>query len=138
MMGFRTKKTILRDTRNIRFFSQRLCAPLVLLLIAAGCAKKESTPEVQVEVQAAHPTVGPIAAHVTADAVLAPLAQAAIAPKISAPVKKFYVQRGSKVKAGQLLATLENRDLTASVLDNEGSYTSAKAAFETPTRAQVP
>jgi HlyD family secretion protein len=138
MMGFRTKKTTLRATRSICFFSQRLCAPLVLLLITAGCAKKESTPEVQVEVQAAHPTVGPIAAHVTADAVLAPLAQAAIAPKISAPVKKFYVQRGSKVKAGQLLATLENRDLTAAVLDNEGSYTSAKAAYETSTRAQVP
>jgi multidrug efflux pump subunit AcrA (membrane-fusion protein) len=75
---------------------------------------------------------------VTADAVLAPLAQAAIAPKISAPVKKFYVQRGSKVKAGQLLATLENRDLTAAVLDNEGSYTSAKASYEASTRAQVP
>jgi multidrug efflux pump subunit AcrA (membrane-fusion protein) len=75
---------------------------------------------------------------VTADAVLAPLAQAAIAPKISAPVKKFYVQRGSRVKAGQLLATLENRDLTAAALDNEGSYTSAKASYEASTRAQVP
>ena len=137
-MGFRKKKTTLMATHSIRFFSQRLCAPLALLLIAAGCAKKENAPEVQVEVQAAHPTVGSIAAHVTADAVLAPLAQAAIAPKISAPVKKFYVQRGSKVKAGQLLATLENRDLTAAVLDNEGSYTSAKAAYEASTRAQVP
>ena len=39
------------------------------------------------------------------------LAQAAISPKITAPVKKFFVQRGSKVKAGQLLAILENSDL---------------------------
>src|ERR1700742_1751067 len=104
----------------------------------AGCSKPESTPEVEVAVSAEHPMIGVISEHIVADAVLSPLAQAAIAPKISAPVKKFYVQRGSKVKAGQLLATLENRDLTAAVLDNEGSYTSAKAAYETSTRAQVP
>ena len=111
---------------------------IAFFLIGIGCSKKESTPEVQVEVQAAHPIQGPIAAHIAADAVLAPLAQAAIAPKISAPVTKFYVQRGSHVKAGELLATLENRDLTAAVLDNEGSYTAAKAVYDTSTRAQVP
>jgi HlyD family secretion protein len=115
-----------------------LGSSFVLFVAAAGCAKKESAPEVQVEVQAAHPTQGPIAAHITADAVLAPLAQAAIAPKISAPVREFYVQRGSRVKAGELLATLENRDLTAAVLDNEGSYTAAKAVYDASTRAQVP
>ena len=113
-------------------------ASIVLFVTASGCSKKEVAPEVQVEVQAAHPTQGPITAHITADAVLAPLAQAAIAPKISAPVRKFYVQRGSHVKAGELLATLENRDLTAAVLDNQGSYTAAKAAYEASTRAQVP
>lgn len=109
-----------------------------LVFLTAGCSKKEAAPEVQVEVRAAHPTQGPIAAHITADAMLAPLAQAAIEPKISAPVKKFYVQRGSRVKSGELLATLENRDLTAAALDNEGSYTAAQAAYDTSTRAQAP
>ena len=69
---------------------------------------------------------------------LAPLAQAAISPRISAPVKKFFVQRGSRVKAGQLLATLENSDLQAAALDSKGSYTAAQGSFETATRAQVP
>ena len=92
--------------------------PLVFL---PGC-KKAAAPETQVTVQAEHPEQGPIAEHITADAVLAPLAQAAIAPKISAPVRKFYVQRGSRVKAGQLLATLENSDLAAAAMDNKGSY----------------
>lgn len=122
-------------TRRHRFMAG---ASIALLLTVAGCSKKESTPEVQVEVQAAHPTQGPIAAHIAADAVLAPLAQAAIAPKISAPVRKFYVQRGAHVKTGELLATLENSDLTAAVLDNEGSYTAAKATYDASTRAQVP
>jgi multidrug efflux pump subunit AcrA (membrane-fusion protein) len=108
--------------------------PLALL---PGC-KKEAAPETEVTVQAEHPEQGPIAEHITADAVLAPLAQAAIAPKISAPVRKFYVERGTRVKAGQLLATLENNDLAAAAMDNKGSYVAAQAAFDTATKAQVP
>ena len=108
--------------------------PLVLLL---GC-KKEAAPETQVTVQAEHPEQGMIAEHFIADAVLAPLAQAAIVPKITAPVRKFYVERGTKVKEGQLLATLENTDLAAAAQDNQGSYMAAQAAYATATKAQVP
>ena len=104
----------------------------------AGCSKGEATPTPVVTVQAEHPEMGAIAEHIPADAVLAPLAQAAIAPKISAPVHRFYVQRGSHVKAGQLLATLENRDLTAAAMDNRGSYTAAQATYAATTEAQVP
>jgi len=111
-----------------------MALPLALL---QGC-KKEAAPETRVTVQAEHPEQGPISEHITADAVLAPLAQAAIAPKISAPVRKFYVQRGTKVKEGELLATLENNDLAAAALDNKGSYMAAEAAYATATKAQVP
>ena len=113
-----------------------LWAALPMVLIS-GC-KKEAAPEVQVTVQAEHLEQGAIAEHIVADAVLAPLAQAAIAPKISAPVRKFYVQRGARVKEGQLLATLENSDLAAAALDNKGSYMAAEAAYATATKAQVP
>src|SRR5208337_4320461 len=102
-----------------------------------GC-KQEAAPETEVTVQAEHPEQGPIAEHISADAVLAPLAQAAIEPKISAPVRKFYVERGTRVKAGQLLATLENNDLAAAAMDNKGSYVAAQAAYDTATKAQVP
>ncbi len=111
-----------------------LLCPVVLF---PGC-KKEAAPAPEVTVQAEHPEQGAMAEHFVADAILAPLAQAAIAPKISAPVRKFYVQRGSKVKAGQLLVTLENSDLTAAAMDNKGSYMAAEAAFATATKAQVP
>lgn len=111
-----------------------LALPMVLL---PGC-KKEAALETQVTVQAEHPEQGAIAEHIVADAVLAPLAQAAIAPKISAPVRKFYVQRGAHVKEGQLLATLENSDLAAAAMDNKGSYMAAEAAYATATKAQAP
>ncbi len=92
----------------------------------------------QVYVQAVHPQRSSITEQITADATLAPLAQAAISPKITAPVKKFFVQRGSKVKAGELLAILENSDLEAAALDNKGAYTAAQATYDTATRAVAP
>jgi HlyD family secretion protein len=126
------QETALTNARGI--FLWVLLLPLALL---PGC-KKDAPPEAQVTVQAEHPVQGAIAEQIDADAVLAPVAQAAIAPKISAPVRKFYVERGSKVKEGQLLATLENSDLAAAALDSHGSYMAAEAAYATATKAQVP
>ena len=124
----------LKSTFKTRLIVGAVALPLALL---PGC-KKEAAPEPLVTVQAEHPEVGPISEHIVADAVLAPLAQAAIEPKISAPVREFYVQRGARVKAGQLLVVLENKDLAAAALDNKGSYVAAQAAFDTATKAQVP
>lgn len=115
-----------------------LAAPLCAAALLSGCNQKETEASVEVSVVAAHPEIGPVSEHIQADATLAPLAQAAISPKISAPVKKFYVQRGAKVKAGELLAVLENRDLEAAALDNQGAYNAAQATYQTATQAQVP
>ena len=111
---------------------------VALTLCLPGCHKSEAPPVPEVTVQAVQPQSGKISEQIDADATLAPLAQAAISPKVTAPVKKFYVQRGARVKAGQLLATLENSDLSAAALDNEGAYTAAKAEYETATQATVP
>lgn len=129
----------------MNFPISRLVASPALMLAAlsvigvAGCKKSvDDTPDPVVTVQAEHPEVGDLSEYVMADAVLSPLAQAAISPKITAPVREFYVQRGSKVKEGQLLATLENRDLSAQALDNKGQLTAAQATFDMQTKAQVP
>lgn len=121
---------------------QRMTAvgAVVILALSLQACQKNSDEAVQtlVTVQAQHPEVGEISEHIMADATLAPLAQAAISPKITAPVKAFYVQRGSKVKKGQLLAVLDNRDLTAQALDNKGQYTAAQAAYNMQTQALLP
>jgi HlyD family secretion protein len=110
-----------------------------LLLPTAGCSSKpDETPKPVVEVQATQAVKKDLEEHIESDAVLAPLAQAAIVPKVSAPVAKLYVQRGSRVRAGMLLATLENRDLAAAVTDNRGAYEQAQATYVTTTRGQVP
>ena len=85
------------------------CLPLYF---TAGCSREESTPEPVVTVKAAQVKRAPISRVITAEAVLYPLQQSVIVPKISAPVKKFYVNRGAKVRQGQLLAVLD-QPLTA-------------------------
>src|SRR5206468_6873229 len=79
-----------------------------------------------------------ISLKVTSDALLYPLQQASIIPKTSAPVKKFYVDRGARVRAGQLLAELENRDLTAAVAETQAAYEQAEANYQTVLRATGP
>jgi HlyD family secretion protein len=115
-----------------------LLASSIFAASAFAACHKEETPAPEVTVQAGHPEQGAISEHIDADAILAPLAQAAIQPKISAPVRKFYVQRGAKVKEGQLLAVLENADLVGGAQDNKGAYEAAQAAYATATKAQVP
>lgn len=113
------------------------CAAVISMLVVSGCKTAPPTRTV-VSVQAEHPEPGPIAEHIEADAVLFPVAQVAIVPKITAPVKKFYVQRGSKVHTGELLAVLDNSDLKAAALDNKGAYEAAQGAYASATGAQIP
>jgi len=129
------------SARPFRSHTSLIALPIVALLLVptVGCSSKpEETPKAVVEVQAAKAERKDLEEHVEGDAVLAPLAQAAIVPKVTAPVAKFYVQRGAHVRAGMLLATLENRDLAAAVIDNHGAYDQAAATYVTATHAQVP
>src|ERR1700752_3883480 len=104
---------------------------VVLGLVASGCSKGgevEAAPTVTVQVGAAENQT--IERKVTVEGTLYPLEQSAIVPKISAPVKKFYVVKGSKVHAGQLLAELENANLPAKKKENEGNFAKTKAGYE--------
>ncbi len=114
-----------------------LAAIVGVLVSALGCSgEKETEPTVGVQVVAAKKAT--IEQTVTSEAILFPLAQSAIVPKIGAPVQAFYVNRGSKVHAAQLLAKLESRDLAAAAQDNQGSYDQAQAAYAIATASTLP
>jgi HlyD family secretion protein len=109
------------------------------LLLLSNCkAKPEPEPEPVVTVDVAPVLSSAIQLKVKADATLYPLQQAAIVPKITAPIKKFYVEKGSTVRAGQLLAELENQDLAGTVAEAKAAYDQAEAAYQTTARATVP
>src|SRR3954466_11742820 len=86
---------------------------LAVLLALSGCGKGEKEEAAEVSVQAVPAGKADISREVSTEATLFPIAQSVITPRVNAPVKKFYVMRGQKVRQGQLLATLENRDLSA-------------------------
>lgn len=120
------------------YFSHRVLISALALSFIAGCRRNEPSPSPQVEVQAVIVHREPITEHIAADAILNPLSQAVISSQISAPIARFYVQRGSRVSKGELLATLDNRNLKAALLDNQGSYDAAQAQYQTATKATVP
>jgi RND family efflux transporter MFP subunit len=104
----------------------------------AGCSKAEKEVQPLVTVQIAKVESKALTESVVADAVLFPAQQAAITPKIAAPLSKIFVQRGDKVKEGQLLAVLENADIAASVTENRGGFEQAQASYNTSTKAGIP
>src|SRR5882762_733437 len=121
----------LQASRAIWRLAGLLGVALVADLLLSGCkpaAPAEDAPTVTVQVGAAENQ--PIQLKVIADAVLYPRDQAAIVPKIIAPVKKFYVQRGSPVKKDQLLAELENQDLAGAYQKSLGGHQQAQATYD--------
>jgi HlyD family secretion protein len=118
------------------------CELLILLAIAIGLSSvacsREKEEEAAVPVKAVSVQKTAIQRVIAADAVLFPLQQAALVPKITAPVKTFYVNRGAKVHKGQLLAVLENRDLAAAQEENKGAFEEAEAAYVTGISASLP
>lgn len=111
-------------------------ATFALLMTSACSSDKPQEPIVSVQVVPVKKAT--IEQTVKSEAILFPLAQSAIVPKISAPVKAFYVKRGDKVQAGQLLAKLESKDLAAAAQDSKGAYDQAQAAYAIATASTVP
>jgi multidrug efflux pump subunit AcrA (membrane-fusion protein) len=117
------------------------CATVIagVLLVTAGCAKKEEKEAEPVAVvQTAEVRTDSLRRMIEADGILYPRNQASVVPKISAPVRTFYVNRGDHVREGQLLALLENRDLAAAAQESKGQFDQAEANYRSTTSAAVP
>jgi multidrug efflux pump subunit AcrA (membrane-fusion protein) len=131
-------KKVSRYKRETIKWEIPLAALAAGLLIAAGCSQqaKEKEPVVSVQTMAAQRAA--ISQSVSTEAVVFPLEQATVAPKITSTVKKFFVQRGSRVKKGQLLAELENADLSATAEASKGDYDLAEANYAMTVGAGLP
>jgi HlyD family secretion protein len=114
------------------------CAVAAMLCVASGCSNAEKEKEPVVSVQTTPVQRGPISQVISAEAVVFPLEQATIAPKITSTVKQFLVQRGARVKKGQLLVILENADLAAAAEASRGDFEQADAAYATTVGASLP
>ena len=115
-----------------------LAAVAAVLCLVSGCGNAEKEKEPVVSVQTTPVTRAPISQVVTVEAVVYPLEQATVAPKISSTIKKFHVQRGARVKKGDLLAELENSDLSAAAESSKGEFAQADANYITTVGASLP
>jgi HlyD family secretion protein len=107
-------------------------------LSVVACKKAEPEAAAVAPVRVAPAIRGSIRVIVTGDAVLYPREQANIIPKITAPVRRYMVNRGDHVKQGQLLAELENRDLVAAALESRGQFGQAESNYRSTTGSVVP
>ena len=119
---------------------RRAWLPLTIapLLFAVGCSKPEAEKEPVVTVETTPAQRTTISQTISTEAVIYPLEQATISPKITAPITEFKVQRGTPVKKGQLLAVLENKDLTGQAKASRGGFEQADAGFKTSVDATIP
>jgi HlyD family secretion protein len=114
------------------------CLVAVLAMSIVGCNKTatEKIPVASVEVTPARRAS--ISETISAEALVFPLQQAVVTPKITSTIKKFLVQRGARVRKGQLLAVLENADLSAASEASKGEYEQAQAGYVATTGATMP
>ena len=113
-------------------------AVTIAAVFTSSCSKEQPEPQPVVTVQVATVKKQSLQQIVSAEAVLFPKNEAAITPKVVAPVSKFYVNRGARVHKGELLAVLENQDISAAVTENKGALEQAQAQYETTTKASLP
>ena len=117
----------------------RIYLAVLAAVFLAACSKPaEEKEQAPAPVQVTAVTQATIRRIVHGDGALYPLDQANIMPKIAAPVRKFYVNRGDHVKRGQLLAVLENRDLIYAAAESKGAVQQAESNFRTTEISTVP
>ena len=130
-----TKAAFVHGQRRARIFLG-LTSLLALGFAACRSAEKEKEPVVSVEVTPAEKTS--LSQIVVAEAVVFPLKQATVSPKITSAIADFKVQRGSRVTKGQLLAVLENKDLAAQAEASKGDFEQADANYVIAVNSGLP
>jgi HlyD family secretion protein len=128
-------------TTRIRIGSRPMTAVALLagaLYFFGGCSKavKDKDPVASVEVTPA--AKSSIAQVILAQAVVFPVQQATVAPKITSTITDFKVRRGSPVRKDQLLAVLENKDLAAQAEASKGDFDQADATYTIAVNAGLP
>jgi HlyD family secretion protein len=112
---------------------------LTACLLMAGCgAKEEVAPAVVVNVKTARAELGDVRLSVSAPATIFPRQQANIAARLTSPIRRILAHKGDRVKAGQVLAELENSDLVAQRDEAAAAAVDAEASLQKVTSGTLP
>src|SRR5262245_29580914 len=134
------------QARNTLKWFSILMTLLVLAAIAvylitrkkAASESEEGAANVTVTVKVAKAERGPISATVTALGTIFPKEQATVSSKIASQIKSMGIIKNKQVKAGEVLAVLETRDLQAQRAEAEGALQEARHSLEALSRGSIP
>ena len=117
-----------------------VCSCAMLLLWSCGPAKKEEEEAVKatVEVKTAAAETATIPHEVSAPATLFPKEQANVTARLTSPIRELRVKKGDTVRAGQVLAVLENRDVAAQQQEARAAVADAQASLSKTTSGTLP
>ena len=113
---------------------------LLLFIVWRSCHKSaaEGETNVEVSVQVAKAERGTIAREVTAVATLAAQREATISPKIAGQITEMALLTNRRVRAGDVLAVLESRDLAAQRAEAAAAVTEAETTLHSTTNGAIP
>ncbi len=136
----RTWPERLRNRRNLAV-AAAVVMLLVVLFFVRRCSQPaadegEATPVVSVQVARAER--GTIADELSAVGTLVPVREATISPKVAAPIARMSLLKNKFVHEGDVLATLESRDLQAQRAEAASALQEASLAVSSTTRSTIP
>jgi len=104
---------------------------------AAGESEEEAA-NVTVTVKVAKAERGPISSTITALGTIFPREQATVSPKIASQIKSMGIIKNKQVKAGEVLAVLETRDLQAQRAEADSALQEARHSLEGLSLGMIP
>ena len=128
--------------RRVRIASAAIVALLLIFIVWKSCHKTttaaDSASDVVVSVQVAKAERATIAQEITAVATLAARREATVSPKIAATIAQMPLLTNRPVHAGDVLAVLESRDLSAQRAEAAAAVTEADATSHSTANGNVP
>ena len=118
----------------------KFCLVVLSAVLLVSCApKKEEAPEKPVvAVKIATAELADLPQVVFAPGTVFPREQANLAARVAAPIRELRAKKGDNVRAGQVLAVLENRDIAAQQREAQAGVQDAEANLQKTVGATLP
>jgi HlyD family secretion protein len=130
-------KTVRRNWQKAQVKRQKWLLPLCAVMM--GCShSEEAPPKPVVAVKVAPVQTQDVQLSITEPATIFPREQASIAARITAPIRSLKVHKGDSVKAGEVLATLESRDVVAARGEAAAALADAEANLQKMSAGTLP
>jgi multidrug efflux pump subunit AcrA (membrane-fusion protein) len=127
-------------TRRFIITAATIAGLLLIFLVWRTCHKApaDAAAEIEVSVRVAKAEAAMIANEITTVATLAARREAIISPRVAAPIARMPLLTNRSVRAGDVLAELESRDLTAQRAEAAAAVTEAQTNVHMTANGNVP